>query len=827
MRRLGLFLAGLLLVGLLFAESRSLGPVPPLRPLIDPWTGAWGLAAPGPRDASEFELSGLEAPVEIRIDHRGVPHVFAASERDAWRAQGWLVARDRLFQLNLQVRATAGTLTEWVGERALDADRQSRALGLARTAERLWAELAPDDPSRLAMEAYAEGVNAWVEALPRGVVPLEHRLLGVVPDRWLPQYSMYLVQQMGTVLSLGDVAARRARVAALVGWQAADALLPRHSPIQEPIQPNGQLAARTDPPRLPPPGSPDSAAQVLARVLRGLEGTLAEARQAAGDALGSNNWAVMPARTAGGHALLSGDPHLSLTLPSIWYEVHLVVPGRIDVAGATLPGAPGVVIGFNRDLAWSVTNTGADVMDYYRETVDDSRDPRRYRLDGEWAPLVLEEAVYRDRRGRVVAVDTLRFNHRGPVRLSEGQWLSQRWTLAESTPDPHVYIRLNRAADTEAGLAAVAGFVGPAQNFILADRNGRIAIRSTGLYPLRPGDGRGDVVRDGSLRASDWLGWLPVDRYPGARNPAQGFLASANQEPVDPREVPAYLGADWPEPWRAIRINSLLRADSAVTPEAMRRFQTDPGSAAADRFVPAFRQAAAAALVADPERRDLAQAARLLAEWDQRYTVDNRRAVLFEQALVALRRLVWDELIPAADSAPEVAPGQDILAALLEEPASPWWDDRRTTAVEDRDAILAAALEQGLARATARHGPPDGPGWTWSGIRQMNVHHLLRLPPLSRLGVPIASGTGTLSPSAGGGTHGASWRMVVELGPEVRAWTTYPGGQSGNPASRDYADRLPAWTAGDLAEASFPRDPQALGELGTRVSLRLAPAGRP
>jgi len=794
---------------------------------VDPWVGAWRLSAPVPSDQRvAVEIPGLDGAVEVVIDDRGVPHVFASTEADAWRAQGWLVARDRLFQLNLQTRATAGRLTEWVGAVALPADRRSRGLGLARDAERQWAALAPDDPTRLAMIAYAEGVNAWIASLRTVDLPLEFRLLGVPPDRWEPQHGLYLFQQMATVLAFSDAHGARARVASLVGWEAADALVPVHSPLQEPIQPNGQFAPRLDPLRLPPPGAPDSSARVIAALLDGLPTDRQAERMAAGDALGSNNWAVAPRRTAAGRALLAGDPHLALTLPSIWYEIHLSVPGVLDVAGAALPGAPGVIIGFNRSLAWSVTNTGGDVLDYYRETVEDPTTPKQYQLDGAWQPLTLEEAVYRDKGGAIVATDTLRFNHRGPVTLTDGAWISMRWTPQEVVADPHPWIRLNRSHDVEAGMAAIAAFVGPTQNFVMADSAGHIGIRSTGYYPLRPGDGRGDLVRDGSLRANDWIGWLPVAQYPVGQDPPQGFLASANQEPVDPRESTAYLGADWPSPWRAIRINTLLRADSQVTPAAMQRFQTDPGSAAADLFVDQFLRAAAAVLATDSLRSTLARAARLLGEWDRRYTLDSQRAVLFESALGALGRLTWDELIPTGDSVPAVQPSQEILAALLEQPDNPWWDDRRTTTVEDRNATLARALEAGLERAIARYGEPEGNGWIWSGIRRMQVRHLLGLPALSRRDLAIASGTGTLSPSSTGGSHGASWRMVVELGPEVRSWTTYPGGQSGNPLSTRYTDRLPQWTAGDLGEARFPRTAAELPPERVSGTVSMTPGGR-
>lgn len=824
MNRLRLFGAFLVVALLIYAGANPIGPLPPLRPLFDPWVGTWQLArSSAPAEFTEGSISGLSGPVEIRVDHRGVPHIFASSEADAWRAQGWLVARDRLFQLNLQTRATAGTLTEWVGAPALEADRRSRRDGLARAADHQWEALAPDDPSRRAFEAYAEGVNAWIESMGEADLPLEYRLLGVQPDRWEPKHTMYLFQQMSTVLASYDVTDARQQLAALAGDSAAAVLLPAHSPVQEPIQPNGQFAPRIDPLRLPPPMVPVAIDSVSA--LGGSERR--DNRAAAGDAVGSNNWAVAAGRSASGHALLAGDPHLGLTLPSIWYEVHLVVPRVLDVAGATMPGVPGVLIGFTRSLAWSVTNTGADVLDHYRETVDHDTAPTRYLLDGEWRPLELREEPYRDQAGDLIATDTVRYTHRGPMARLEGEWRSIRWVMQEAVPDPHAWIRLNRAADIAAAFAATDRFAGPAQNFVMADSTGAIAIRSTGFYPIRPGDGRGDVVRDGSLSASDWTGWIPVDRYPAARQPAQGFLASANQDPIDPRVSSDYLAADWPTPWRAIRINTLLRADSSVTPEAMQRFQVDPGSAAADLFMPYLQQAVTTGMQRDSGRTVLARAGRLLAEWDHRYTLENRRAVLFEQVLSTLGREVWDELIAEGDSLPRMQPGQDVLAALLLDPASSWWDDRRTPEVEDRDALLARAMERGLARTVDRYGEPDDPRWTWSQIRTSNIHHLLRLTPLSRLGIPAASGTGTLSPSAGGGTHGASWRMVVELGPRLSARTTFPGGQSGNPFSRWYADRVALWSVGDLNEALLPQAPADLDGPSLAATISLLPGARP
>lgn len=808
--------AGLAAVTLTLLAGASLlrpGPLPRLGPLLDPVRGIWSVAREAELPArATGAIPGLTAPVTVRYDDRAVPHIFAANELDATRALGYVVARDRLFQLELSWRAGAGRLTELLGARALPIDQESRRLGLPDAAARRLAALPPDSPERRALEALSDGINARIAAA-GSRPPFEYQVLGVTPARWEPVHSLHLLGRMGWILALSDLEENHAAAARLVGEEAADALYPRESPIQEPIQPNGQLAPRYDRTPLPPPAG--GSARAARRGTSGWEDPLEQ------DALGSNNWAVAPRRTAAGHALLAGDPHLELTLPSVWYEAHLVTADGLDVYGVTLPGALGIVIGFTRDLAWSLTNTEADVYDRYAETVDDPAQPARYRVDGAWRDLRLAVEPYRDPAGRVVHTDTLRFSHRGPLlQAAGGEWESHRWTMLETGGRLTLFGRAARATTAAAWLDSMVEHRAPAQNMLVADRQGTIAIRSTGRFPLRP-SGRGDLRQRGDSTAVDWSGdWSPAE-LPQAIAPAQGFLASANQQPIDPAAAPRYLGANWYSPWRAIRINQLLRADSAVTPDAMRRYQTDPGSPAADLFVPALLTAAAKF----PERDSVVRAARLLAEWDRRYTRENTRAVLYEAAMRALGDRLWDELDPARADGAVDAPGWAVTARLLNDPASAWWDVRATTGVrEDRDRLLADALAAGLQAAIARHGAPDAGGWRWDQVRYANIYHILRFPGLSALRVPVQGGQSTLNPSSGSGSFGPSWRMVVELGPDVRGWGTYPGGQSGNPASSRYADRIGQWSNGELDTLRLPRTPDGLGaQAGPVLELEPAP----
>jgi len=801
--------AGVALAGALFVLGRPWGDLPPLGPFLGPWHGVWGVARSAARGpGGRLVIPALHDSVTVVYDGRGVPHIFARNLDDAYRAQGYVLARDRLFQMELTARATAGRLTEWAGPAALPLDRTMRRLGLAASAERDAATLGDDAPEWRAARAFAEGVTAWIQGMSAADLPFEYHLLHTEPEEWRPEYTLYLLKQMSFTLTILGEDLRRERVAALVGGRAVDALFPVHSPIQQPIVPNGVPGPRIRSVTISPPGPPDVLAGRSAGILAGL--TLP-----AGPVAASNNWAVSPKRSAMGHALLAGDPHLDLSLPSIWYENHLVVRDTLDVYGVTFPGAPGVVIGFNRDVAWTFTSNEADAVDFFVESVDDPRHPRATKYDGDWRPVEERVEQYTDRDGSVVAVDTMYFSHRGPLIQRDGQWLSLRWTALDPSRTFRALLAADRAGNADEWLTAMEVFDGPSQNALVASREGTIAIRSTGRVPKRRDPTT--PLRQGESPGSDWDGDLPVDRLPFARDPQQGFLVSANQEPVDPADDTTYIGLDWTSPWRAIRINQLLRQTPSVTVDDMRRFQTDPVSARAAFFLPYLQAAGAGApaTLGDGARR----AADLLAEWGGTYAPDDNRAVLFEMIIGELTDRTWDELVPAGEQQRVATPASAILAALCTEPDNPWWDDRSTDAVEHRDDILRAAMAAGLEKTVARYGEPEAGGWRWDRVRRFDIPHLMRLPALGATGVVNSGGPSTISPMNMGGSHGASWRMVVELGPRVRGWTIYPGGQSGNPASTLFEDRIDAWSAGRLEEANVPGSAAELEDRSGTMTL--------
>ena len=822
-------------IGTTYVGVAGAGPLPPLGGLLSPAVGLWANAVDDLAPTAGGRIAGLDSSVDVRYDSRSVPHIFATTDADAMRALGYVTARDRLFQLEIQSRAGEGTLTELVGDVALPADQETRRLGMPRSAERKWRDIGDSSSSGKLLIAYAEGVNAYRTSLSAAQLPVEYKLLNRTPREWLPVYSLHVLNRMGYTLarSPGELELLEAR--AMVGDAAARALFADNSPVQEPIQPTDRRAARSAFPVIPAPGAPDTAAVRMVAALRSThhEPTLmawrkdADPTVEAARAFASNNWAVAPSRSANGLAMLAGDPHLELTLPSIWYEVHIVVPGSFEIGGVSIPGLPGVPIGYSRAVAWSATNTGADVMDFWRETVDDANAPTAYRLDGTLTTLVdTRIETYRGKSGTVIDVDTVYYTHRGPMQRHGREWLSMRWTVLEAGKELEGYFAAFHATTAPAFLDSMARYYqAPAQNFITADTGGTIMIRSTGRYPVRADSGRGTEIRDGSVRASDWIGDWPVERYPQGRNPAQGYLASANQQPIDPQQDALYLGPDPNfEIWRALQINRLLRADSAVTPDKMRRYHTDPGSVRADMLVPALVTAARGRMAAGDASASLKAAEAILSSWDRQYTRTNSASRLFETAITRTTALLYDEFVSPKTNARVATPTESQLLPLLLDSANGWWDDRRTPDVrERRDDILAAALRTAYDTLVIEYGDPATTPWTWGRVAPAKPNHLLRLAGFAAPEMPIDGGRGTLNPSVGSkrANFGASWRMVVEMDKEPRVRAVYPGGQSGNPASTRYLDRYATWANGQLDSVRTPRRAQDLTAADTRAVLTL------
>ena len=766
----------------------------------------WSLPA---REGS-FALPGLAAPVEIAFDTHGIPRIRAASEADAWAALGFLHARDRLFQMETMRRGAAGRLAELTGAPALRLDRFMRLLGLVPRAEADFAALPAG--TRQALEAYAAGVNAWIAARGRLAAP-EFLLLGA-PEPWRPVDSLLWGKVMGLWLA-GNwrTELERARLAALLPPERLADLWPED---RSPGRPDLPLATAAAAPAAPPP--------LPAPALGGLEGLAAALPRFPGDAplpaLASNAWAVDATRSASGAPLLATDPHLGFSAPILWYLVRIELPGGRVLAGATAPGVPGIVIGRNERLAWGFTTTHADTQDVFVERLAGAD---AYETPDGPRPFSVREEVIRVRFGADVTLRVRETRH-GPVISDldapegrpDGTVLAVAMAnLAPGDTAAAGLLALNAAGSLAEARAAARLITSPAQNLIVADAEGGIALFLTGRAPRRRG-GDGSLPAPGWDGSADWDGFLPFEALPHRERPESGLLANANNR-VAPPDHPAFLGRDWFGDWRFRRIGEMLAAAPRHTAEDFAAMQSDTLSLFAREVLPALRAAPRGEGAA-------ARAQALLAAWDGTVAADRPEPLLFHATLGRFARAVLTRAgVPegAAPASPE------FLHRLLTEAAMA----ARWCGPEGCGPMLAAALAQAVADLAPVHGA-DPAAWRWGAAHPVRFEHaLLRSIPglgaLVRLGAPSGGDGQTVNRAAPGpesrgmfgNVHGAGFRGVFDLARPEGIHVVIATGQSGHPLSRHWSDLLPLWREGRLIH---------LGPLAGAPAavIRLEPRGR-
>ncbi len=720
----------------------------------------WRAAARSLRpDADEvFVVGGLTAPVAIAYDRWGVPHVQAASLADACFAQGWVHARDRFFQLELARRAAAGRLAEILGEAALPSDVRCRRWGLPATAAAQAARL--DGETVLAISAYAAGVNAAVARFGAAGLAPELALLGVPVAAWAVQDTVGIGLLLERSLTwAAEEELRRAAELRAFGAERAVALWGWSREEQAAWLPELSAVAALPPEALRPP-----------------------------PAGGSNNWAVSGRLSASGFPLLASDPHVGIANPATWYEVHLRLPG-LAVAGASLPGTPGVVIGHNEALAWGITMSMLDDQDLFRLTL--SPDGKSELVDGQWHALELREETI-PVRGRGVPerlqVAVSRF---GPVvRQEGGEALALAWTALRGGSPLPCFLRLARAESVEAGAWAFADCEAPGMNLVMADRHGRIRWQVVGLVPRR-GRGAGRLPLSGTDSAAAWQGWQPFERNPYRQDPERGFVASANHDPFAEGdfEGPAFP-AEFAPPWRIRTIKRALAARQGWDVAGFVALQNDVSNPEAEALLELLAPTLDAIGTAP---------ARQLRAWDGRMGADSREALLWAEFLRELQRRVGGDEAARAGVAASPLGGSQLLRLVAGGLDQRWWDDVSTEAVESAREVVAAALAAAAARAGNRR---------W-GER----HRLLFAHPLG--GVPLLGGLLNRGPypapgaapclnatayRAAGDSFDVVWlpslRFVADLADWDRAVFTLPLGQSGHFLSRHAADQVADWLAG-------------------------------
>ncbi|MEO0469125.1 MAG: penicillin acylase family protein, partial [Bacteroidota bacterium] len=742
---------------------------------LDPFHGFWRNAEAVERSfEAELDLPGLESAVEVVIDQRNVPHVFAQSLTDAAYAQGYLHARDRLWQMDFQIMATAGRLTEIVGrgkdDRILDLDRTTRRKGMVFAAERTLEMINQQPDTRRMVEAYAEGINAWIAQLDESSLPIEYKLLNYKPEAWSPLKTALLMKSMANTLSARTRDIDHTNGLMLLGRKYFDLLHPEFPDKDMPIVPartrfNWRQALPL--PRVPGDYRPDSI--YLER----------DPVEKPSEINGSNNWAVAGSRTSTGKPMLANDPHLGLNLPSIWYEIQIQVDNDINVYGVSLPGAPGVVIGFNDSIAWGLTNAGRDVMDFYRtEFRNDKRE--EYRYDGQWLPVNPRVESFQI-RNEAPFLDTVLYTNIGPVMYDRNFGdqplpLAMRWMAHEPSNDMLAFLGLMRADNYEDYAAAIANHICPAQNFVFASAAGDIAIWQQGKFVNRWKE-QGRFILDGTSREHIWLKYIPQAENPHVINPPSGYVSSANQHPTS-QFYPYYYTGGFAS-YRGRRINQLLAADDTITVEDMKSFQLDNYGVMAEDGLPILLAELDTTALRGNDRR----AYDILRSWDLMYERDQVAPTIFTRWWQEVYKGIWgDEW--RRDGRKWRRPGRATTTQILRDSVEfLFYRDPADTTKKDRTSLIRRGFRQAMQSMEEDYGN-NIQDWQWQKFKRTSIVHLSRsLRPFDRAEIPTDGSREILN--ATDRTHGPSWRMVVALGDKPEAWGVYPGGQNGNPGSKD------------------------------------------
>lgn len=765
--------------------SVSLGPAPPLGPFLNPATGFWANAVTeDPTDHQTILLpdNALSDSVNISFDKHNIPHIFAANNRDLYYTQGYITARDRLWQMEMQTHAAAGRLSEILGPQLLEYDRYQRRIGMVYAAEKALKGMMADPKTARALRAYTAGINAWIEQLDRTNYPLEYKILNYAPEEWTPLKTALLLKNMTYTLAGNNQDLQMSNTRAFFGDDFIRQVLDINPDLNDPVFPTN-TKWNFDPHTVQKPDSlfdPSIADEIPSFQPDPLNG--------------SNNWAVSGAKTASGYPILANDPHLNMTLPSIWYAVQLHSPDQ-NVMGVSLPGAPAVIVGFNEEVAWGTTNVSADVWDWYEIEFRDST-LSEYRYDGEWKPTQkrLEKISV---KGEETVVDTVTYTHHGPVVQTSGgepmrshipKYHAMRWIAYEESNELRYFLDMNKAENYEDYRGALKYFESPAQNWVFADSTD-IALTAAGKYPLKWKQ-QGRFIGDGSDPRYDWQGWVPFRHIPSVKNPDRNFVSSANQDPVND-SYPYYLDDDFAPYERGRRINDRLASMDEIIPQDMQQLQMDTHNYHAQTVLPILLQN----LKSDSLTGQKQVAVNKLTNWNY----ENKGALiapsLFAYWWDALEDAIWEDEYRSIDL-PMKRPARDQTAQIIRTDSTvQWYDDITTEKTETRTDLINQSFQQAYQHLADDYGTFGDP-WRWGYVNKTDISHVGQVSGLGHKEVFTDGGAESIN--AVRGSHGPSWRMIVELGPEIKAWGIYPGGQSGNPGSPNYDNMIDEWAEGEL-----------------------------
>ncbi len=793
---------------------------------------------PLPQVSGSLKVAGLQDEVTVTRDARGVPTITAANPHDLFLAQGYVAAQDRFFEMDYRRHVVSGRLSELVGENAdaLEADKVIRTFGWRRVAER---ELGlVEESTRTALEAYADGVNAYLDGKAPSQIAVEYTVLGLqvdvdAPEPWDAVDSLAWLKAMAWDLrgNYDDELSRARAYASVRDVARVDELFPAY-----PYDLNASILTADD---LVTPTAAAAPGAVLDLDDSGIQRALDSASKALaavphlvgeGEGVGSNSWVIAGEHTASGKPLLANDPHLGISAPGVWAQVGLRCSTvdeacPYDVSGFSFAGFPGVVIGHNEDLAWGLTNLGADVTDFFLERVENGRTLR----GEETAPITTRREVIKVNGGDDVSIEVRQSVH-GPIvsdvldvdaveraPLPDGivgreYEVALAWTALAPGRTADAVLAMATARDAE-DVARVGRLLDvPSQNIVFATTDGHIGYQAPGRIPVR-NVVTGDVPSDGTWPrpgwdpAYDWQGYVDPEVMPRALDPVEGFVVAANQA-VTPAGVGPFLTDDWDYGYRSQRIRtqveSAIESGTPITVEDVGTLQNDQHNPYADVLVPWLLRIGIEDTFADDGQQ-------LLRSWDRVSSEDSAAAAYFAAVWKTLLSLTFADDLPDGDMPDGGSRWLEVVRGLLDDPDSEWWDDRTTPGLlEGRDEILYQAMVTARLELTQQLGR-DADEWRWGRLHSAAPEHPVlggsSIPGLVRNFVnPDPVGVGGSSSivdatawDASQGyevTAGPSMRMVVDLGDlDSSTWVSFTG-TSGHPASPHYADQLGAWADG-------------------------------
>ena len=849
---------------------------------------AWITARALPQTDGTLRAPGLSAPVTVERDAHGIAQITATTPADLFFAQGYVHAQERMWQMEVWRHISAGRLSEAFGAGQLETDRFIRALGWRAAAERDLAAASPE--VRAVLDAYAAGVNAWLDAN-RGDLGLSYVVTGVTPETWtaLDTLAWGKVQAWNLGGNFESEVFRLLADARLGDPARTDELFPTRagSPVITPTglpgsggagAEGGEGGASWDRPGLAAADAAGAArsgptaggaTDERATAWRAIVAASAAALRLAGlddggglasdHGIGSNDWVVGPAMSASGGALLANDPHLGISMPSIWFinGLHCAVVSAAcpyDVAGVSFPGVPGVVLGHNARIAWGATNVEPDVQDLVVETLDPA-DPTRYLVaDGTSRPFTVRTETIAVAGAEPVTLEVRETIH-GPIlndvdeRLEGAPLMALRWSsiLPAAGPDRtlEAVLGLNLAADFDDFRSALSLYLAPSQNFVYADIDGHIGYQLPGWIPVRsdPTD-RGLRPVSGSDGRGEWTGAIPYDDLPRQLDPLDGWIVTANNAAVD-EDWPDFIGAEWDPGYRAERIIDRINeagADGLTVPE-MADIQGDTAP---------LRARDIALWLGDVEATtpDGVTIAERIADWDGACDVDSHGcAAYLTWEYRVLRDLFDDELGDLARDYVGSAQAWVMLEELLQDPEAAWWDDVATPAVEGAEAIIGRALDEAGAELRSALGAPDR--WRWGELHTATFEE----QTIGTSGIGPLEWYTDRGPVQVGGAHGAvdatyyrfsraypdpldpdvvpvglgelftvtnlpSYRLLIDMTDLDGARIVITTGQSGNPFDPHYGDQIEPWRDGQSLALPFTR---AAIESATVSTLTLTP----